>query len=270
MAERDRDRAGADLPRALADLGRHIAYPPTPDLAARVRTQLEAVLIPHRRPWQTRRRHIAMALAAVLVALVVALVLSSAVRATISRWLVVPGVIFVTHSPVPTPTPHPVGTSLALGQRVTLAEVRRVAPFRVLLPTAPGFRTPDEIYFGTPPPSGQVAFVYRARPGLPRASSTGVGMLLTEFLGNLIPEGQFFFKGIESGTRVERVTMNGQPGYWLSGKAHLFFYGNANGTQFENIRLAGNTLLWQRGALTLRLESALGKDQALRVARSVR
>jgi hypothetical protein len=38
----------------------------------------------------------------------------------------------------------------------------------------------------------------------------------------------------------------------------------------ETIRLAGNVLLWERGELTLRIESGLTKEGAVRVAASVR
>jgi hypothetical protein len=268
MAESDRRPTAAQLQQALTDLGLHIAYPPTPDLSAQVRARLETAPVPRRRPSRVWR--VAAVLVALLLLLLAALALSSAVRATLSRWFAVRGIVFVSHPAVPTPPPHPVGAPLALGRRVTLAQARREAPFRVLLPVAPGFRTPDEIYFGAPPSTGQVAFVYRARAGLPRANTTGVGLLLTEFVGDLSPEGQFYMKGIAQGTRVERISVNGQLGYWLSGKPHLFFYGSMNDVHVEDVRLAGNTLLWQRGSLTLRLESALGRDQALGVARSVR
>jgi hypothetical protein len=35
-------------------------------------------------------------------------------------------------------------------------------------------------------------------------------------------------------------------------------------------RLAGNTLLWEHSGLTLRIESALDRDGALRIATSMR
>jgi len=47
----------------------------------------------------------------------------------------------------------------------------------------------------------------------------------------------------------------------VAGDAHLVVPPN---------RLAGNTLLWVRGETTYRLETALGRDGALRLARSVR
>jgi hypothetical protein len=48
---------------------------------------------------------------------------------------------------------------------------------------------------------------------------------------------------------------------FLSGEPHVVTPPN---------RLAGNTLLWVRGDTTYRLETALGRDAALRLARSVR
>ena len=41
----------AALERELAELGRHLAYPPTPDLAAAVRRRLAAAPPPPQRPF---------------------------------------------------------------------------------------------------------------------------------------------------------------------------------------------------------------------------
>jgi hypothetical protein len=70
---------------------------------------------------------------------------------------------------------------------------------------------------------------------------------------------------------VEEVTVGGEPGYWFSGEPHFFTYIDADG-QFreERTRLAGNTLIWQRGDLTLRLEGQLPKEEAVRIAESMR
>jgi len=57
------------------------------------------------------------------------------------------------------------------------------------------------------------------------------------------------------------VDVDGGFGVFVSGDAHLVVPPN---------RLAGNTLLWVRGETTYRLETALGRDGALRLARSVR
>lgn len=107
------------------------------------------------------------------------------------------------------------------------------------------------------------ASVYRGRDG-------ELAGLLTEFRGGLAPE--LIGKLAGGGTRVETVTVaGGAPGIFLSGGPHAVFYRDPNGEiREETLRLAGNTLLWQRGELLLRLESALSRAEALRVARSVR
>jgi hypothetical protein len=169
----------------------------------------------------------------------------------------------------------PVGTHLRLGRRVTLAQAQAHAGFHIVLPAA--LPQPDEVYLGTPgqggpmpgPPPGQavqVALVYRAGPRLPRATTTGVGLLLTELQGS-----PMLGKFLDVGTRVEPVSVHGAPGYWLTGKPHGFGYLGPNGQPYiESVRLAGNVLLWQHGTLLLRLESALPKAAALRIAGSVR
>ena len=107
------------------------------------------------------------------------------------------------------------------------------------------------------PGGGSASLVYLARPGLP-AATRGVGALLT-----MLPGGDPLIvkKLLGAGTSVESVDVDGGFGVFVSGDAHLVVPPN---------RLAGNTLLWVRGDTTYRLETALGRDAALRLARSVR
>ena len=92
---------------------------------------------------------------------------------------------------------------------------------------------------------------------------------MTQFPGD-VDQG-FIEKGLGPGTRLESVTVNGRPGYWIEGRPHAFVYRDANGNvRDESYRLAGNVLLWEDGDLLLRLESALSKEEALRIASSVR
>ena len=107
------------------------------------------------------------------------------------------------------------------------------------------------------------------RPGLPTATETGVGLLLTQFQGSLEPT--FFGKGLPPGARLEQVTMAGRPAYWIEGRPHFFFYRDQSGRQIdERFRLAANVLLWEQDGLTLRIEGAFSKEEALRIAASVR
>jgi hypothetical protein len=84
-----------------------------------------------------------------------------------------------------------------------------------------------------------------------------------------VPAG-IFGKGIPPGTRIDEVKVNGGPGYWIEGDPHTIFYLDSRGQgRTETTRLASNVLLWEQNQLTLRIESALPKDQVLRIADSV-
>jgi hypothetical protein len=242
-----------------------------------------------------RRFGLALAMLAVLIVVVVAAVPST--RTAVADRLGLSG-LTITHVeelPVPTMSPEaavppPTGEGLGLGERLTLDEAQARVGFRILAPTLPELGAPDAVYLGQPPPRGQVALVYRVRSGLPpiagiedvwstRTASDGtrvpadesevVGLLLTQVEGDLIPGS--FGKGLAPGTNLEPVMVNGNPGFWIDGRLHIFFYRDAAGnTQVETIRLVGNTLVWESNGLMLRLESGLTRDEALRIAGSVR
>jgi hypothetical protein len=170
---------------------------------------------------------------------------------------------------LPAPTPQPAGVSLGLGRQFGLEEARALAPFPVLLPAQAELGAPDEVWLNTSWFGDQVALVYRARPGLPLAAETGVGLLLVQFRARLEPG--MLGKTLGPDTRLEQLILNGQPAYWIEGRPHAVFYRDASGNVREDtLRLAGNVLLWEQAGLTLRLESALARDDALRIATSVR
>ena len=65
--------------------------------------------------------------------------------------------------------------------------------------------------------------------------------------------------------------MNGGQGFWIAGARHQLSFVDENGNLLpDTVRLAGNVLLWEQGELTLRIEGKLSKDQALRIASTVR
>ncbi len=274
MADRLSRLPDAELASALHDLGRQIAYPPTPQLARAVRNRLASRPVRRWFGWPpVASPRLSFALAALAVAVLVAAALAAfpGTRSAIAHFLELRGIV-ITHAPSPLPSlsplpPGPLGERLGLGQQVALAEARAHARFQVLVPTRPG--DPDEVYFQEPPQGGKVSLVYPARPGLPQTSETGVGMLITEFRGDLDPG--FFGKMLGPETRLVEVRINGTPGYWLEGKPHFLFYKDPSGRfSQETLRLAGNTLLWEKDGVTLRIESALSKDEAIRIAESMR
>jgi hypothetical protein len=95
-----------------------------------------------------------------------------------------------------------------------------------------------------------------------------VGLLLTEFSGELSPE--LIGKLVDAGTGVEEITLDGAPGLWISGEPHVVFYRDSSGEVREGTaRLAGNTLLVERGDLLVRIEAEISKEQALAIAASL-
>ena len=276
-------RPELELGRALSDLGAHLDFPATPDLALAVATRLRAA--PAARPRDRRargwlpglprlpgwRRLAVAGLAAVLLAAAV-LVVSPGTREAVARRLGLRGIDIRLggERPTPTVTTRPgERLELGLGLRVTLEEARRRVAFPVLVPTAAGFQTPDAVFVNEiQPQGGRVDLVYRARPGLPASPYTDAGLLVTQFQGTLTPD---FIKKVVAGGLVEEVQVAGQPGYWFSGEPHFFTYLDTRGEiTDEQTRLAGNTLVWQAGAQTLRLEGQLPKQEALRIAESMR
>jgi len=275
-------RPELDLEPALRDLGAHLDFPATPDLAAAVATRLReapAPVMPEPRargllarlPRRPAWRRLALAgLAAVLLAAAV-LVVSPGTREAVARRLGLRGVEVRLggERPAPTVTTRPgARLELGLGPRVTLGEARRRVAFHVRVPTAAGFQRPDAVYVNTQPEGGRVDLVYRARPGLPPSPYTDAGLLITQFQGTLTSD---FIKKVVGSGLVEEVRVAGQPGYWFSGEPHFFTYKDRRGeTTDEQTRLAGNTLVWQAGLQTLRLEGQLSQQEALRIAESMR
>lgn len=164
------------------------------------------------------------------------------------------------------PTP-PLGQLLITGRHVTLEEARRLVSFRVWLPFAPGLARP-EVYLDEEVPGGMVELVYPASPGLPAVGDGGVGMVLSELVGRVDrPSLQKFVFG---GATVEEVTVGGAPGLWVEGVHEIGYLGPQGQFLVGTLRLSDSALLWQRGDVTLRLESGLPKGAAVTLGASVR
>ena len=223
-----------DLERTLYELAAATPYPPTPELAARV-----VAAIPVR---PRRRRLLVIAFAIIVVALGMAFAIPPARSAILD--LLGFGPIEVQR--VDRLPPVPQAPRPSLGRATTLAEARRIAGFRILVPPA----RPDGVFVA----NGEVTLVYGR-------------LLLSEFRGRDVFVAR---KVVGPETRVEDIRVAGAPGLWLAGAPHLFAYLDRNGAfRQRQIRLAGNTLLWQHSPLVLRLEGAETKTQALRFAASV-
>jgi hypothetical protein len=241
-----------ELELALRNLGGRLDWPVEPELEQGVLRRIREA--PVRRRLVSRR---ALVIAfAVLAVAAGALFAVPQTRGAILEFFHLRGVTIERVEELPT-VPVQSGLGTFLGDPVTLSQARERADFDVVVPEALG--EPDEVYFQDgPPPGGMVSFVYGTKDD-PRA-------LFTQFAGRV---DEIIFKKVAPDTKVEAVTVDGQPGYWLEG-AHFFSYLDRHGDiESEQVRLAGNVLLWERGTRTLRLEADISKEEALRIAASV-
>lgn len=253
----------SDLQQRLEMVADHVVYPAEPDLASSVRAAIaseRARPTATRRPWF--RTRLAPALAALLLA-AVALVALPTTRNAIADWIGLNGLRIGFGGP----PQEPLGTDLRLGRETTLEEAVAQAGFVIEPPALLG--DPDEVYLMGDRATYRISLVYEEGPDLPRAPSTRVGALLGAFQAQLGDE-EIFKKVIATGTAVERIDVNGAPGYWIAGEPHALFYIDERGHFTEDLaRLAGNTLAWERDGVVYRLESALGKQRSLEIARSI-
>lgn len=245
----------SELERALEAIGLELDYPPAPDdfgrrVAERVRGRRRARL--------PARGTLAIALAALLLTAGAAFAAAPGLRHTVLDWLGLRSVRIERVPKLPTLPPGRAGGNLGLGTRTTLAGTRSHIGFHLLVPA----RTPDEVYLAGSPGGRRVTLVYAPRAGVPR-------MLITEFRGDQPPG--YLEKTLGPGTRATPVSVDGDPGVWISGRPHEIVYRDPNGNiEVDTLRLAGNTLVWRHGDLLVRLEARVSKGAALRIARSVR
>jgi hypothetical protein len=258
----------SDLERQLTQLGRELDWPPTPDLAPSVTARLRAPVAdrPRRRllPPAGFRRSLAIALVALLVLAGGVFAAVPSVRDAVLEFFGLQGATVEQREELP-PPPRP--GPLQLGGRTTLESARDSLGFDPLIPAAAG--EPDSVFVKREVPGGSVALGYRPADDLPEARSTGLGLLVEEFRGDLAPE--YFGKTAGQATRIERLRVDGNRAIWLEGAPHFFFYRPPNEPfREENLRIAQNVLLLERGRLLIRLEGAFGLDKAVELARSLR
>ncbi len=266
-----------DLEQTLTRIGRELDWPETPDLASSVTARLQAMpagkareAAPKRRfrpagllPPRGFRRALVLALVSLLVLAGGVFAAVPSVRDAVLEFIGLQGATIERRETLP---PAPPIEPLELGTRTTLEDASERLAFDPLVPDDPG--EPDGVYVSDRAPGGELSLTYRARPGLPRARTTGLGLLVTEIRGDLVPD--FFQKLAPQATAIEELTVGGEPAAWIEGAEHFFFYRAPSGEIVEDeLRLAQNVLLMQRGDVLVRLEGAFDRDRALEIAASL-
>jgi hypothetical protein len=264
-------RRQPDLEAALRRLGEQVDVPPKPEYAALVKQQIDENGRPGRTPFGSARHLRFVRPLAAAVALMVVLGVIFGVPVTRHAVADLFGLSGVRVRPLPPTRPSPRTTldaSLDLGDPVTLAEAQRRVSFTVSVPSIAGLGTPDAVYVRSGPGLKAVNLVYRPRPGLPAAFDTHVGLLISEYAGSAKP---YFVKYIDQHIPLSQVIVAGRwPGLYFPGAQEVYVRDPGGNIHSEQPRLSAPSLVWERGAVTYRLEAKISRLRALAIAASLR
>jgi hypothetical protein len=281
-----------ELGATLRGLSPAIAWPRAgaagePDLAAAIRVRVETMPIPGRERgtwswlpqwWLPGARSARRALVLALVALLAVAAIAGAVGLGLPGLRLIlgetpassaPSFTSATEEPA-SPSPGPLGRSLALGEALDPDDTEDLdgrAGFHVSMPDDLDLGPPDAAWIDDRK-GGQVTLLWATEDDLPATSQRDVGLLLGQFRGTM--DSGFFNKMISAGTLVEPVRVAGNGGYWLSGDPHVFFWEGPDGFVDDPRRWVGDVLIWSDGSITYRLETSLSRDEAIRIAESIR
>lgn len=254
MSERIRSMSDDELGGALATLD--VEWATTPELAPGVMARVSSERQPRvvRLPLSRPKRIVLIAAATVL------LLAGAAVAAKIIIDL---GAVVLEVTPsrpglLPTPSIAPTGDP------ITLREAGILLGKDVVLP--PRLGEPDRVWadevFTESGKVPRVTVAWQARPGLPEISGTPYGAVLVVFEGDANQASKEIYE--DTGV-LKFETVDGVEFYWTRG-THLLQLLTSEGVVY--VRVEGNVLLWRDGSHTMRLETALPKADALRIAAS--
>jgi hypothetical protein len=254
MSERIRSMSDDELGGALATLD--VEWATTPELAPGVMARVSSERQPRvvRLPLSRPKRIVLIAAATVL------LLAGAAVAAKIIIDL---GAVVVEITPtrpglLPTPSIAPTG------EPITLREAGILLGEDVALPRRLG--GPDRVWadlvFTESGEVPRVTLAWRTRPDLPEISGTRYGAILMIFEGDANQASKEIF---EATGVLKFETVDGVDYYWTMG-THVLQLLTSEGVVY--VRVEGNVLLWGDGSHTMRLETALPKVEALRIATS--
>lgn len=246
------------LEAMLVDLGTEAVFPDTPPMVDAVLAGLMA------RPASGRRgRILRIAAAAAIIVLAVILALPGP-RNAVADWLGLGGVLVTT---VPE-LPASVTTGEPFGEEVSVAEALDAVEFPILLPE--GYGDPSSVFLDRGVRGGQVTATYEADGDSTLIGETPLdggtaGMVITEMAGSV--EEPVLQKLAGTDTVIIAVDVNGSPGFWFEGAEHVVGVVDSSGRVIEDrARLVGNTLLFERGGVTIRIESGLQLPDAIAIA----
>ncbi|QIN78901.1 hypothetical protein GBA65_10625 [Rubrobacter marinus] len=134
---------------------------------------------------------------------------------------------------------------------------------RLLLPESPELTgEPRALYDAGSPRRAGVVLVFGPGPDLRPLGDTDAGLLLVEVPGSLASA----YPGVATASRPssEEVDVGGRRGYWFPDGRKL------RPQPGEAERLPGGALLWEQGEATLLLRAGIPREEAVRIAETVR
>ena len=228
----------SELELRLSALRDELAWPETP--------RLEATF--DRRPVRGPRvRRLALGFAILLAVLAGVLAFSPGARSAFLEIFHLKGATVELVETLPQVDAQPID----FGEQVSREEAERRVGFKLV-----DLGDPDGIYV-----RDRIASVVYGPAKKPR-------LVLTQLRGGVW--GGFVKKVSSLGTRIVNVTVNGEPGLFITGDHHFVMFVGPNGAiRDDQTYLAGTVLLWNRGPLLLRIEGDLTRAEALELAKSV-
>lgn len=234
----------------VEELARRLRYPPTPDIAGKVRVQLD-------RPHARRLPLLIRAAAVIGVTLLLAALLIPDLRSRALEFLQLGAVRFVEPAGTPVTTIAPPTSErawvLSLPGETTLDAARQVAPFPLRLPTyPPDLGAPDRV-FAPEGPVDTVVLVWLQPddPGAVRFSLHALG------------PGNAALKI----SQAELTTVAGERAVWAA-EPHEYLMSVGDGPPVLHT-ITAPVLIWQQDGITYRLEGDLTLDEARRIAESL-
>lgn len=162
--------------------------------------------------------------------------------------------------------PQPSGASLDLGVPLDVAEAGERVEFGIRVPRGAATGAPDGVYLDN---RNHLNMVWRGSEELPAATSTNVGLLLTQWQDDA--GGRSGVKTVtDNATSVTSVLVEGSAGLWIEGAQHTITLLDAEGNELiESTRLAANVLLWAFEGVNYRLETTGTLKDALDLVESL-
>lgn len=238
----------SDLGAELAAVAQFLEVPdPGEVLRHRVIEHVRAAPAPVVR---RRRRRIVAVIAAAIAGIV-----AVPVAPAVADWLGVGGVEVISVPDDPTDATLPPTFDDQLGRKVT---ARQAA-------SAVGRRIVRSDVLGAP-----AAVWLDERGATPMVTLDYGDLLITQFLAPLESRDVIASKFAGPDVLVEQVDVDGAPGLWLEGAHGIALREPGGGTAYVAMRLSANALVFERDGMTFRIETEGTKEEALKVARSLR